>query len=100
MLESCWDLTLFLLLLLTARGHGKGMALVDMAGTGSPSQGLLVAPAKSLWSDTPAWLRGLGGLGREQHPAGCKSELSLLGKPGLFPTPAEVGTGCVVTSVV
>lgn len=72
------------------------MALVDVAWTESPSQGLLVAPAKSLWSDTSASLRGLGGLGRGQRPAGCKSEASLLRKPGLFPSssyPCRGGDG-------
>lgn len=60
------------------------MVMVDVAGMGSPSQGPLVAPAKSLWSDTPASPRGLGGPGRGQRPAGCESETSLLGKPGWF----------------
>lgn len=83
---------------------GKGVALVDVAGTESPSQDLLVAPAKSLWSDTSALPRGLGGLGRGQRPAGCKSGASLLGKPGLFPSSSHPGRGgngmCGATSGV
>lgn len=46
-----------------------------------------------VWSDTPASLCGLGALGRGQHPAGCKSQASLLGKPGRFPSSSHPGRG-------
>lgn len=102
-LENCWDLTLFLLLLLTARGHGEGDGTGGCGRDREPFPGPAGGSCQAKFGVTHQPHCGLGALGRGQHPAGCKSEASLLGKPGRFPSsshPAEVGTGCVVPSVV